>query len=208
MLVRRAEAADAPAIAQIIVPTIRDGSTYALDPDMTDAEALAYWMGPDRETFVAVEDGVVVGTYFIRPNQAGGGRHVANCGYMTASAAAGRGVARLMCEHSLQHARESGFKAMQFNFVVSTNLRALRLWQSLGFEIVGRLPGAFDHPREGLVDALVMYRTLCSSRPPLPLFAEIVLPRAGDAAGGGKGARRNGTWAAFPEERRPRSINR
>ena len=127
---------------------------------MGEAEALAYWMGPDKETFVAEKDGVILGTYFIRPNQAGGGRHVCNCGYMTRAAATGRGVARSMCEHSLVYARSCEYRAMQFNFVISTNERAVRLWQSLGFEIVGRLPNAFRHPAHGYVDALVMYRLL------------------------------------------------
>ena len=160
MLIRKAQPADADAIAAIILPIISDGATYALDPGMSQAEALGYWMGSDRETFVAQDDGVAVGTYYIRPNQAGGGRHVCNCGYMTAASATGRGVARRMAEHSLQHARAIGFRAMQFNFVVSSNERAVRLWQSLGFDIVGRLPDAFEHPRAGFVDALVMYRKL------------------------------------------------
>ncbi len=160
MIIRRAEAADATAIAAIIVPTLREGTTYGVDADMSEAEALAYWMGADKETFVAEEDGVVVGTYYMRPNQGGGGRHVCNCGYMTSRAATGRGVARRMCEQSLTHARSRGYKAMQFNFVVSTNERAIRLWQSLGFEIVGRLPRAFQHPTAGYVDAFVMYQQL------------------------------------------------
>jgi ribosomal protein S18 acetylase RimI-like enzyme len=160
MIIRRAVAADAEAIAAVILPTIRDGTTYALDADLSEAAALAYWMGPDRETFVAEEDGRVVGTYFLRTNQAGGGRHVCNCGYVTSAAASGRGIARRMCEHSLAHARERGYRAMQFNFVVSTNTRAVGLWQSLGFEIVGRLPGAFLHPTAGYVDAYVMYQRL------------------------------------------------
>jgi GNAT superfamily N-acetyltransferase len=117
-------------------------------------------LSPDKETFVAEEEGVILGTYFLRANQAGGGRHVGNCGYMTCATAMGRGVARRMCEHSLDHARSRGFRAVQFNFVVSTNERAVRLWQSMGFEIVGRLPDAFRHPAHGFVDALVMYRTL------------------------------------------------
>ena len=160
MLIRKAEAGDAEALAAIILPTIREGATYALDPNMSKADALAYWMGPDKETFVAEEDGVILGTYYMRPNQAGGGRHVCNCGYMTSAAATGRGVARRMCEHSLEHARSRGYRAMQFNFVVSTNERAVRLWQSLGFEVVGRLPVAFRHPTEGYVDAFMMYQQL------------------------------------------------
>jgi L-amino acid N-acyltransferase YncA len=160
MEIRKARESDGPAILEIIVPTIREGTTYTLDPDMSEAAALAYWMAADKETFVAEEGGAIVGTYFIRTNQAGGGRHVCNCGYMTRAAAIGRGVARSMCQHSLAHARERGYRAMQFNFVVSTNERAVRLWQSLGFEIVGRLPGAFRHPVHGEVDVFVMYQRL------------------------------------------------
>lgn len=160
MNIRQATAVDAKAVAAIILPTIRKGATYSLDPNMSETDALAYWMGPDKETFVAEEDGLILGTYYMRPNQSGGGRHVCNCGYMTGAAATGRGVARRMCQHSLEHARARGYRAMQFNFVVSTNERAVGLWQSLGFDIVGRLPGAFRHPAEGYVDALVMYQSL------------------------------------------------
>lgn len=158
--IRAARPADAAAIWRIIGPTIRAGETYALAADLGEAEALAYWLGRDRETFVAEQDGAIVGTYYLRANQAGGGRHVCNCGYMTSAAATGRGVARAMCLHSLDHARRQGYRAMQFNFVVSTNVRAVALWQALGFAIVGRLPGAFAHPALGFVDALVMYRPL------------------------------------------------
>jgi ribosomal protein S18 acetylase RimI-like enzyme len=161
LTIRSAAAADAPALWRIIGPTIRAGETYTLDRDMGEAEAVAYWLGPDKETFVAVaEDGQVLGTYFIRPNQAGGGRHICNCGYMTDAAATGRGVARAMCLHSLDHARQRGYRGMQFNFVVSSNTRAVALWLALGFSIVGRLPGAFRHPSLGYVDALVMFQLL------------------------------------------------
>lgn len=158
--IRPATRADAAAIWRIIGPTIRAGETYALPRDLSEDAALAYWLGSDRETFVAEADGKLLGTYYIRANQAGGGAHVCNCGYMTAADAAGRGVARAMCAHSLQHARDAGFRAMQFNFVVSTNTRAVRLWEAMGFEIVGRLPGAFAHPTDGFVDALVLYQIL------------------------------------------------
>jgi L-amino acid N-acyltransferase YncA len=160
MLIRPARADDSQAIWAIIEPVIRAGETYALPRDISEADALAYWRGADRETFVAEEDGRILGTYYLRANQLGGGDHVANCGYVTDTAATGRGIARKMCGHSLTHARARGFRAMQFNLVVSTNLRAVRLWQSLGFEIVGRLPLAFRHPTAGFVDALVMYRAL------------------------------------------------
>ena len=160
VLSRPAGPADDPALWAILEPVIRAGETYTLDPDLTEAAALAYWTGPDKACFVAEADGRVVGTYYLRANQAGGGRHVCNCGYMVATAAAGRGVARAMCAHSLDEARARGFRAMQFNFVVSTNQRAVALWRSMGFDTVGRLPGAFHHPVQGDVDALVMFRTL------------------------------------------------
>ena len=160
MLIRPAVATDDDAIWPIIEPVIRAGETYALDRDMSRADALAYWTDGDHETFVAEDDGQVIGTYFLRPNQSGGGGHVCNCGYITAADSAGRGVARAMHEHSLQRARERGFRAMQFNFVISSNDRAVRLWQSLGFETIGRLPGAFLSPSKGYVDALVMHRVL------------------------------------------------
>jgi ribosomal protein S18 acetylase RimI-like enzyme len=160
MQVRPAQARDDDAIWGIIGPTIREGETYALPRDMSRADALSYWKAPGHQVFVAEQDGEVLGTYYLRANQRGGGAHVANCGYMTAQAASGRGVARAMCAHSLAHARARGFRAMQFNFVVGSNARAVALWQRFGFEIVGRLPGAFEHPRLGLVDAVVMYRML------------------------------------------------
>ncbi|WP_226582688.1 GNAT family N-acetyltransferase [Acuticoccus sediminis] len=160
MLIRPITEADAPAVWSIIEPIIRAGEEYALDRDMSEADALAYWIASDRETFVAEVDGEVLGSYYIRPNQAGGGRHVANCGYAVASAARGRGIARGMCAHSLSHARERGYRAMQFNFVVATNVRAVGLWTSMGFETLTRLPGAFMHPAAGEVDALVMFQRL------------------------------------------------
>jgi ribosomal protein S18 acetylase RimI-like enzyme len=142
------------------MPTIKEGTSYTLDPSMSEDDALAYWMAPDKETFVAEDDGTIVGTFYLKPNQAGGGRHVCNCGYMTLRAAAGRGVARTMCRHSIDLAKAREYRAMQFNFVVSTNAAAVHLWQSLGFDVVGRLPGAFEHSSYGDVDALVMYRVL------------------------------------------------
>jgi ribosomal protein S18 acetylase RimI-like enzyme len=160
MQVRPALVSDDDAIWAIIGPTIRAGETYALPRDMSRAAALSYWNSPGHEVFVAEEDGKVLGTYYMRANQQGGGSHVANCGYMTAVQASGRGVARAMCAHSLAHARARGFRAMQFNFVVSSNERAIALWESCGFDIVGRLSEAFEHPRLGLVDAVVMYRRL------------------------------------------------
>src|SRR5436309_7278911 len=160
MLIRPSTDGDKNAIWAIMEPIIRAGETYTLPRDMDMASALAYWFSGNREVFVAEENGEIVGTYFLQANQQGGGGHVANCGYMTAVTATGRGVARAMCAHSLDRARQRGFRAMQFNFVVSTNDRAIRLWQSFEFQIVGTLPKAFLHPTQGYIDAYVMYRDL------------------------------------------------
>jgi ribosomal protein S18 acetylase RimI-like enzyme len=160
MHIRSAANDDMDAVWRLLEPIIRTGETYALPRDMTREQALAYWFSPGHEVFVAQDDHQIVGTYYMRPNQYGGGAHVANCAYLTAPWASGLGVGRAMATHSLAHARAHGFRAMQFNFVVSTNERAIDLWQRFGFQTVGRLPGAFEHPRFGFVDALVMYRRL------------------------------------------------
>lgn len=159
-IVRAAKLQDEDAIWRILEPVVRAGETYTLPREMSKNEALAYWMSPGHEVFVAEEDGAIVGTYFLQANQKGGGAHVANCGYVTAAAAQGRGLARMMCHHSIARAKARGFRAMQFNFVVATNENAVHLWQSCGFAIVGRLPDAFLHPKLGYVDALVMHRAL------------------------------------------------
>lgn len=163
--IRPAGDGDAAEIAALILPVFRAGDTYAIDPDIAEADARAYWCAPDRRVFIAEDaTGRALGTYHIRANAGGGGGHVCNCGYITAEAARGRGVARAMLAHSLEEARRSGFRAMQFNFVVATNLRAIETWTGAGFRIVGRLPGAFRHPVEGYVDALVMWKDLGDAR--------------------------------------------
>src|SRR6266508_2057858 len=156
MLIRPANADDATAIWRILQPMIRAGETYALPRDMGETDALAYWRAAGHEVFVAGNEAELFGTYYLRANQQGGGAHVANCAYVTAAWAQARGVARAMCAHSLVQAKARGFRAMQFNFVVGSNQRAVRLWQSFQFEIVGTLPQAFEHPQLGLVDAYVM----------------------------------------------------
>ena len=161
MTIRPASAIDdADTIWAVLEPTIRAGETICLPTDITRAAALAYWFSEGHEVFVAESDAGIVGTYYLRANQRGGGAHIANCGYITAADAFGRGIARAMCEHSLGRARERGFRGMQFNIVVSTNVRAIRLWESCGFAVVGRVPGAFRHPTLGFADTLVMYRDL------------------------------------------------
>jgi len=158
--IRSADLTDANEIWRILEPTLRAGETYTLPQDITRDEAVSYWFADGNRVFVAEDDGKVLGTYYLRTNQRGGGSHVCNCGYMTAAHATGRGIARTMCLHSKEQARNLGFRAMQFNFVVITNARAVKLWQSLDFEIVGRLPAAFRHPSQGFIDALVMFTSL------------------------------------------------
>ena len=136
------------------------GDTYAVDPHMSREEALGYWFRPGTHTYVAEHNRHVVGTYVLKPNQAGAGSHVANAAFMVAPDARGQGIGRAMGEHCLSEARRLGFRAMQFNFVVSTNTSAIHLWERLGFRIVGTLLGAFQHPQKGYVDVYVMYRSL------------------------------------------------
>lgn len=160
LTIRAATSDDHEAIWTILEFIIRAGDTYTLPRDLGREAALAYWFADPHEVFVAEDAAQIVGTYFIQPNQRGGGSHVANCGYMTAPHAAGQGVASAMCAHSLEYAAQRGFRAMQFNFVVSTNAGAVSLWKKLGFAIVGTVPKAFKHQRLGYVDVHVMHRFL------------------------------------------------
>lgn len=184
MKIRAAIEADRNAIWNIFHQVIAARDTYAFDPKMSREEALPYWFRADTNTYVAeidrefvgeadsfpatatpsptaeMKERVIVGTYILRPNQTGGGSHVANAAFMVASDAQGSGVGRRMAEHCLSEARRMGFRAMQFNFVVSTNAPAIHLWEQLGFKTVGVLPGAFHHPEKGYVDVYVMYRSL------------------------------------------------
>lgn len=158
--IRRAAAADQDSIWAIFHAVVAPGDTYAFDPKISRDQALAYWFAAGTHTYVAVQDREILGTYILKPNQGGGGSHVANAAFMVAPQAQGRGIGRAMAEHCLREARRLGFRAMQFNFVLSTNTSALQLWKKLGFEIVGTLPGAFRHPAEGYVDVYVMFRSL------------------------------------------------
>jgi ribosomal protein S18 acetylase RimI-like enzyme len=160
MLIRPALPADTDGIWQILEPTIVLGEALPLPSDMSRQAALAYWQSPEKEVFVAEQVGAMVGSYFLAPNQAGGGDHVATATFVVSPPATGRGIAQAMCEHALARAKQRGFLAMQFNFVVTSNERPVKLWQRAGFQIVGRLPQAFRHPSLGLVDVLVMHRAL------------------------------------------------
>lgn len=157
----RAKESDWPAIWPILEPVFRAGETYAFSPAITPSEAHSAWMELPAATYIARDaGGALLGTYYLKPNQPGLGDHVCNCGYVVAEAARGRGLATAMCAHSQEEAVRAGFRAMQFNLVVSTNTVAVRVWQKLGFAIVGTLPGAFRHPRLGCVDAYVMFKQL------------------------------------------------
>ena len=162
ILIRRATGDDHEAIWKIFQETINTGDTFVYDASTPREKALAYWCADDAATFVAEQDGKVIGSYLLRPNQPGLGDHVANAGFMVDRSARGLGVGRAMGEHSLEEARRCGYRAMQFNFVVSTNESAVRLWRELGFNIVGTLPGAFRHTHKGFVDVYVMFRALDS----------------------------------------------
>ena len=160
LAIRAAEKADWPAIWSMLEPAFRDGETYAVDPEISEAAARTMWLDVPKATFVAETAGEVLGTYYLKANQAGHGNHICNCGYVTAEAARGQGIAAAMCTHSLDAARDLGFTGMQYNLVISTNVGAIRLWQRMGFDIVGTIPDAFRHPVQGLVAAHVMYRGL------------------------------------------------
>ena len=159
--IRPFKAQDWAAVWRIIEPVFRAGETYAFAPDISEAEARQVWIEAPMATFVALDEHEdMLGTCYIKPNQQGPGAHVCNCGYIVSANARGRGVASDMCRHSQQEALSRGFRAMQYNLVVSTNSGAVRLWKKHGFDVVGTLPGAFRHPRLGFVDAYVMYKQL------------------------------------------------
>jgi ribosomal protein S18 acetylase RimI-like enzyme len=162
--VRRFESSDWPFLWPILRSVFATGDTYAYPPGISEAEIRTAWIAVPQATFVAVSDAdAVIGTYKLKPNQPGLGSHVCNCGYVVAESARGQGVAAMLCEHSQDEARRLGYRAMQFNLVVSTNEGAVRLWQKLGFKIVGTLPGAFEHGCLGYVDAYVMHKSLIAA---------------------------------------------
>jgi len=160
VIIRAAVDADADAIWRIFQAVVAPGDTYAFAADAARADAIAYFLGPTITAFVAEDDSGVIGMYKLIPNRIGRGSHVANASFMVDPAARGRGVGRALGEHCLDEARRQGYVAMQFNFVVSTNAAGVKLWKTLGFEIVGTLPKAFEHASLGRVDAYVMHRFL------------------------------------------------
>ena len=158
--IRASTFADQESVWQTLEPTIRAGETVALSPDMTRESALDFWFSARHEVFVAEQECAILGTYFLRSHQAGGGAHIASSLFVVSPSATGRGIAQAMCEHALVRARSRGFSGMLFDFVVSSDERRLKLWSRAGFQTVGTLPKAFRHPTLGLVDVLVLYRAL------------------------------------------------
>ncbi|MBY5991315.1 GNAT family N-acetyltransferase [Ferrimonas balearica] len=164
MQLREATDADWDALWPLFHAIVHRGDTYAIDPNISKADGQRLWLTQPLKTFLVEDEGQLLGTYYLKTNQPGPGSHVCNCGYMVAPEARGRGLATLMCQHSLSLARQLGYRAMQFNFVATSNSGAVRLWHKLGFDTVGRLPGAFAHPKLGWIDALVMHQSLTSRR--------------------------------------------
>jgi L-amino acid N-acyltransferase YncA len=163
MKIRPATDSDQNAIWEIFREVIAAGETYPLEPDISREDALAYWFQRKSYVFVAEKDGEIVGSYTLHANQAAGGKHVANAAFIVAKRGRGQGVGRALGEHCLREARRVGFRAMQFNFVVSTNESAVKLWQELGMRIVGTLPRAFRHPQRGYVDVYVMFQSFAEA---------------------------------------------
>jgi len=160
LTIREAREGDRDAIWEIFRATVAPGTAFVYDPRTPREEAMAYWFAKGTRTYVAEHDGKIVGSYILRDNRPGLGNHVSNAGFMVDPDERRLGVGYAMGEHALAEARRLGYRAMQFNFVISTNESAVRLWQRLGFRIIGTLPGAFRHAQKGLVDAYVMFRSL------------------------------------------------
>ncbi len=160
MTIRETTESDWPHVWALFQSVAASGDVFAYDESTTEATARKLWFDAPATCFVCEEDGRFAGTYYVRPNHPGRGAHVANAGYMVSPDFRGRGLAVAMCQHSLETAKTLGFTAMQFNFVVSANVSAVRAWERCGFAAVGRLPGAFRHKEHGFVDALVMFREL------------------------------------------------
>lgn len=160
LILRKAKPEDSSKIWEILEPVIREGSTYVFDPNSSKEKMMCYWLSDDKQTYVAESQGEVVGTFYLKANQPDRGSHVANAGYMVSPKAAGKGVGKAMAKFSFEEAKRLGFQAMQFNYVVKTNTTAVTLWKKMGFEIVGEIPKAFDHPVYGLTAVYVMHREL------------------------------------------------
>jgi L-amino acid N-acyltransferase YncA len=160
MIIREADINDIDGIWEIFEKVVKGGDTFAFDPDTTKEEMIKLWLAPAMKTFVAEENGRIAGSYFIKPNQPGLGAHVSNCGYMVHPEVRGKGAGALMCAHSIVKAKELGYMGMQYNLVVSTNTKAVQLWERSGFKIIGTIPRGFHHKNLGYVNAYIMFREI------------------------------------------------
>ncbi|RYU92605.1 GNAT family N-acetyltransferase [Emticicia agri] len=160
MEIRKAKETDYDGVWEIFSSVVQAGDTYVFSPDTSKSSLQNYWFAEVMDTFVSVENDKIVGTYFIKPNQPGLGSHIANCGYMVSPDHRNKGIGKLLCEHSLQFAKDKGYYGIQFNIVVSTNTVAIELWQKSGFRIIGTTPKGFRHKELGLVDSYIMFREL------------------------------------------------
>ncbi|MEO1050997.1 MAG: GNAT family N-acetyltransferase [Bacteroidota bacterium] len=160
MLIRKANVNDYDKVWEIFEQVIKTGDTYVFRPDTPKSDLPKLWFTDQMDTYVAEDGDEILGTYMMKPNQIDLGSHVANCGYMVHPKAQGRGIGKEMCQHSIETARANGFKAMQFNIVVSTNTHAVTLWKKFGFDIIGVVPNGFNHQQLGFVDTYIMYKTL------------------------------------------------
>ncbi len=160
LTIRKAIQADKEEIWKILKEVISKGDSFAFNPNTSKEKMMAYWMESEKHTYVAILDNTVVGSFFIKANQPGLGSHIANAGYVTSPLASGKGIGKAMGQFSLKEAKRLGYKAMQFNIEVKSNERAVRLWQSLGFKIIGEIPEAFNHQTLGMTNAYIMYQKL------------------------------------------------
>jgi len=160
MTIRPAVESDFVAMWPIFQQVVSDEATYVFAADTSYEDAFAYWFAPGVVSYVAEDDGQIVGMYKLIPNQRDLGSHVANASFMVSPGHSGKGTGQKLGRHCLQEAKKAGYQAMQFNFVVSTNKPAVALWEKLGFSIAGTLPKAFRHKSLGYVDAYVMHRFL------------------------------------------------
>ena len=160
MTIREATNNDHDGIWEIFEQVVKAGDTYAFDSDSQKEDLPRIWFAPTMKVYVAEEDGKILGSYFIKPNQPGLGAHIANCGYMVHPESRGRGLGKQLFDHSWLVAKESGYKGMQFNLVVSTNQVAVQLWEKSGFRIIGTIPNGFHHLQLGYVDAYIMFREI------------------------------------------------
>jgi L-amino acid N-acyltransferase YncA len=160
MTIRNANQDDHEAVWQIIHEVIATGNTYVFAPDSSKEKMLSHWFSEDKHTYIAEDDGKILGTFYLKTNQMDLGSHIVNAGYMVSSEARGKGLGQAMAEFSMEEARRLGYRGMQFNLVVKTNENAVKLWLKLGFEIIGEIPEAYEHSQLGYVNAYVMYQKL------------------------------------------------